>query len=91
MYDYQYLISTDLDEFIIPHIHDTIPEMLEYIRHNNNEYLDIHGKLKKGLNDIPKRSNPNLPASYVFQNAMFYLQYGTSFKSSESIFMIIGN
>ena len=82
MYDYQYLISTDLDEFIIPHIHDTIPEMLEYLRHNNNEYLDIYGKLKNGFNNIPKRSNTNPPASYIFQNAMFYLQYGTSFKSS---------
>ena len=90
MYEYQYLISTDLDEFIIPHIHDTIPEMLEYIRHKNNEHVDIHGTLKKGLINIPKRSNPNLPASYIFQNAMFYLQYGTSFKSLTIISMIIG-
>jgi len=32
MNDFHYLMTIDIDEFIIPHMHDNIPEMLEHLR-----------------------------------------------------------
>ena len=79
MYEYKYLFSMDLDEFIIPHMHDTIPEMLKHMRSNDDKNMDDDEHFKRGKNNILKLSNPNSATSYIFQNAMFYQQYGKSF------------
>ena len=80
MNDFGYLMQIDLDEFIIPHIHESIPDMLEYLVLNK-----IKGeKLGKWQNLImqenqKKLANPNVTTSFNFQNAFFCLQFGNIF------------
>ena len=76
MNEYQYLFSVDLDEFIIPHIHDTIPEMLEYLKSTDVNYLESHKKQKNVMNSSHKNIDFNLISSYNFVNSFFYHQYG---------------
>ena len=65
MNDFRYLMLIDFDEFIIPHMNETIPDMLEYL--NSNRVLTKNGR---------KLNHPKLTSSYSFQNAFFYLQFG---------------
>ena len=65
MNDFRYLMLIDFDEFIIPHMNDTIPDMLEHL--NSNRVLTKNGR---------KLNHPKLTSSYSFQNAFFYLQFG---------------
>ena len=65
MNDFRYLMLIDFDEFIIPHMNETIPDMLEYL--NSNQVLTKNGR---------KLNHPKLTSSYSFQNAFFYLQFG---------------
>ena len=90
MNNFHYLMQIDLDEFIIPHMHDTIPEMLKYIDASyikgdafSYEQQIAHNLLKINkkseplmLRNNPNRDNPNLTSSYNFKNAYFYLQFG---------------
>ena len=72
MNDFRYLMLIDFDEFIIPHMNETIPDMLEYL--NSNRVLTKNGR---------KLNHPKLTSSYSFQNAFFYLQFGKfNFNSS---------
>ena len=68
MNDFHYLMLIDFDEFIIPHMNESIPDMLEYL--NSNKVLMKNGR---------KLFHPKLTSSYSFQNAFFYLQFGKSF------------
>lgn len=78
MNDFHYLIPLDLDEFIIPHIHDTIPDMLQYLNYNQN--LIKSGKILSAAQERRFREKSgrhlSLPFTYVFQNAFFFLQFG---------------
>ena len=71
MNDFRYLMLIDFDEFIIPHMNETIPEMLEYL--NSNQVFTKNGK---------RLNHPKLTSSYSFQNAFFYLQFGKFIGSS---------
>ena len=76
MNEYRYLFSIDLDEFIIPHMHQTIPEMLEYLRSGNIDYLQSHWRQRNMMENVQNHSNPDLRTSYNFVNAFFYQNYG---------------
>ena len=76
MNEYKYLFSIDLDEFIIPHMHETIPEMLEYLRSADIEYLQSHWRQRKMMKNVQNHSNPDTTTSYNFLNAFFYQNYG---------------
>ena len=65
MNDFHYLMLIDFDEFIIPHMNDSIPDMLEYL--NSKKVVMKNGR---------KLTHPKLTSSYSFQNAFFYLQFG---------------
>jgi hypothetical protein len=62
MNDFRYLMLIDFDEFIIPHMNDTLPEMLQFL---DQQKIVIGGK----------RISPKKMSSYSFQNAFFYLQF----------------
>ena len=79
MNEYQYLFSVDLDEFIIPHMHETIPEMLEYMQSTDIDYLDRHDRQKYVMNNIQNTTNSNTITSYNFLNGFFYHHGGTNF------------
>ena len=79
MNEYRYLFSIDLDEFIIPHMHETIPEMLEYLRSSNIDYLQSHWRQKYMMKNVQNHSNPDVTTSYNFVNAFFYQNYGKNF------------
>ena len=66
----------DLDEFIVPHMHTTIPEMLEYLQSTEVEYLDRYWRQENVMNNVQNTSNPNITTSYNFLNSFFYQQYG---------------
>ena len=68
MNDFHYLMLIDFDEFIIPHMNESIPDMLEYL--NSNKVLMKNGR---------KLFHPKLTSSYSFQNAFFYLQFGKTY------------
>ena len=76
MNKYQYLFSVDLDEFIVPKMHETIPEMLEYLQSTDVEYLDRHWKQKQAMKNVQNRSSIDTTTAYNFLNAFFYQQYG---------------
>ena len=76
MNEYKYIFSVDLDEFIIPHMHETIPEMLEYLTSADINFLDSHWRQKKAMKNVQNVSNPNVITSYNFKNALFYQHYG---------------
>ena len=76
MNEYQYLFSVDLDEFIVPHMHNTIPEMLEYLQSTEIEYLERYWRQENVMNNVQNTSNPNITTSYNFLNSFFYQQYG---------------
>ena len=78
MNEYKYLFSIDLDEFIIPHMHDTIPEMLEYLSSADIEYLQSHWRQRNMMKNVQNHSNPDATTSYNFLNAFFYQNYGKS-------------
>ena len=79
MNEYQYLFSVDLDEFIIPHIHETLPEMLNYLHSTEVKYLDSHDRQKYVKNNIQNATNSNIITSYNFLNGFFYHHDGKSF------------
>ena len=79
MNKYQYLFSVDLDEFIVPKMHDTIPEMLKYLQSTNVEYLARHWKQEQAMKNVKNRSSLNTTTAYNFLNAFFYQQYGKNF------------
>ena len=91
MNEFQYLFSVDLDEYIIPHMHDTIPEMLKYLRLSDIKYIDRHWMQNEVMRKRKNRPNPNTTTSYNFQNAFFYLLYGKKYKvySVNNILLII--
>ena len=68
MNNFHYLMLIDFDEFIIPHMNESIPDMLEYL--NSNKVLMKNGR---------KLLHPKLTSSYSFQNAFFYLQFGKTY------------
>ena len=90
MNEYQYLFSVDLDEFIIPHIHDTIPEMLEYLKSTDVTYLESHEKQRKLINSSHKNIDFNVTSSYNFVNSFFYQHYGNILISKQSLSQFIG-
>ena len=79
MNEYQYLFSVDLDEFIIPHMHETLPEMLNYLHSTNVKYLDRHDRQKYVKNNIQNDTNSNIITSYNFLNGFFYHHDGKTF------------
>ena len=81
MNDYQYLFSVDLDEFIIPHIHETIPEMLQYLKSTDVNYLETHQRQQAVKNRGKKDIDLNVISSYNFLNSFFYQHYGNIFIS----------
>ena len=90
MNEYQYLFSVDLDEFIIPHIHDTIPEMLEYLESTTDvNYLQSHKKQRKVINSSHKNIDFNVTSSYNFVNSFFYQHYGNILISKQSLAQFI--
>ena len=90
MNEYQYLFSVDLDEFIIPHIHDTIPEMLEYLKSTTDvNYLQSHKKQRKVINSSHKNIDFNVTSSYNFVNSFFYQHYGNILISKQSLAQFI--
>ena len=62
MNDFRYLMLIDFDEFIIPHMNDTLPEMLQFL---DQQKIVVGGR----------RISPKKTSSYSFQNAFFYLQF----------------
>ena len=78
MNEYRYMFSIDLDEFIIPHMHETIPEMLEYLSSEDVEYLPHHWRQRQMIKNVQNHSNPDITTSYNFLNAFFYQNYGKS-------------
>ena len=81
MNDYQYLFSVDVDEFIIPHIHETIPEMLQYFKSTDVNYLELHKRQQDVRNRGKKDIDPNVISSYNFLNSFFYQYYGNIYIS----------
>ena len=79
MNKHQYLFSVDLDEFIVPKMHETIPEMLKYLQSNDVEYLARHWKQEQAMKNVQNRSSLNTTTAYNFLNAFFYQQYGKNF------------
>ena len=79
MNDYQYVFSVDLDEFIIPHIHETIPEMLQYLKSTDVNYLETHQRQQAVKNRGKKDIDLNVISSYNFLNSFFYQHYGNIF------------
>ena len=79
MNEYQYLFSVDLDEFIIPHMHETLYEMLEYMQSTDIDYLDRHDRQKYVMNNIQNTTNSSTITSYNFLNGFFYHHGGMSF------------
>ena len=65
MNEFHYLMLIDFDEFVIPHLNDTLPDMLEYL--NSNKVTMKNGR---------KLAHPKVTSSYSFQNSFFYLQFG---------------
>ena len=86
MNEYQYLFSVDLDEFIIPHMHETLPEMLKYLHSTDVKYLDRHARQKYVKNNIQNTTNSNIITSYNFLNGFFYHHDGKSFTVSSCEF-----
>ena len=84
MNEYQYLFSVDLDEFIIPHMHETLPEMLKYLHSTDVKYLDKHARQKYVKNNIQNTTNSNIITSYNFLNGFFYHHDGKSFTLSSA-------
>ena len=82
MNEYQYLLSVDLDEFIIPHMQETIPEMLKYLQSTEVEYLDRHDRQKYVKNNVQNTTSSNIITSYNFMNGFFYHHDGKSFTVS---------
>ena len=89
MNDFRYLMTIDLDEFIIPHKHESIPEMLKYLDSQKHElykeitgtyykpkHLEISLDWKQNFKNRRLRRSKNLITSYNFQNAFFYLGFG---------------
>ena len=79
MNEYQYLFSVDLDEFIIPHMHETLPEMLNYLHSTDVKYLDRHDRQKYVKNNVQNGTDSNIITSYNFLNVFFYQHDGKSF------------
>ena len=65
MKNVKYLLMIDLDEFIVPHMNNTLQEMLEFL--NSKEI-----KMKSGRQVRSGR----LASSYNFKNAFFYPNHG---------------
>ena len=65
MNEFNYLMTIDIDEYIIPHRHDNIQEM---ITHLDSMYFKLYDSLKW--------NNPSQRSCYNFMNAFFYLDYG---------------
>ena len=84
MNEYQYLFSVDLDEFIIPHMQETIPEMLKYLQSTDVEYLERHDRQKYVKNNIRNTTDSNMITSYNFVNGFFYHHDGKSFTVSST-------
>ena len=81
MNDYQYFFSVDLDEYIIPHIHETIPEMLQYLKSTDVNYLEYHKRQQDVINRSKKNIDLNVISSYNFLNSFFYQHYGNIYIS----------
>ena len=65
MNDFRYLMPIDLDEFIIPHMNQTLQDMIGYL---NSKEVEI--KRDK------KVQSGKLVSSYNFQNSFFYIKLG---------------
>ena len=77
MNEFHYLMQIDLDEFIIPRIHNTIPEMLKYLDSHKTESVKLSRDQIANLKKTAKlRKNSRKTTAYSFQNAMFYLRFG---------------
>ena len=77
MNEFHYMMQIDLDEFIIPRMHDTIPEMLQYLDLNktNSVELSIDQRLLEGRFRRKAARNSRKTGAYSFQNAMFYQRF----------------
>ena len=64
----RYLMPIDLDEFIVPHMNETLQDMLRFL---NSKEVEI----KKGK----KVRSGKLASSYNFQNSFFYIKLGKGF------------
>ena len=78
MNDFHYLMQIDLDEFIIPHLQERIPDMLEYINYSKFAYADeLSPRQEQAVRKDGKYlADQNLITSYNFQNAFFYFGFG---------------
>jgi hypothetical protein len=70
MNDFRYLMLTDFDEFIVPHVNDTLPDMLTHI---DTQKIVVTGNGGGYGRKVPPQ--PKLTSAYSFQNAFFYLQF----------------
>ncbi|XP_040571227.1 beta-1,4-galactosyltransferase galt-1 [Lepeophtheirus salmonis] len=70
---FKYLMLIDVDEFVIPRMNDTIPEMIEYLEKHKS-----HFGYRKTL--INKRAS-----AYSFQNSFFYLQFADEPESDSNL------
>ena len=85
MNSFRYLMTIDIDEFIIPHMQGSIPEMLNYLESNNFNYKELEGveyKRKSAYTISPKNESKSKDTtartitSYNLQNMFFYLGFG---------------
>lgn len=70
MNDFRYLMLTDFDELVVPHLNDTIPEMLQHL---DAQKIVLTGNGGGYGRKVPP--HPKVTSSYSFQNAFFYLQF----------------
>ena len=85
MNDFRYIMTIDIDEFIIPHMHDQIPEMLEYLISGKVNFEEFQGSMylpkhlmwpQNNLNDKDNSIPSTELTSFNFQNSFFYLGFG---------------
>ena len=60
----------DFDEFIVPHVNNTIPEMLAHV---DAQKIVMTGNGGGYGRKVPPQ--PKLTSAYSFQNAFYYLQF----------------
>ena len=72
MKDVHYLLMIDLDEYIVPHMNETLQDMLLFLNSKNIRMKS--GKLVK---------TEKLASSYNFKNAFFNSKYGKYLVSLE--------
>ena len=85
MNNFGYLMTIDIDEFIVPHMHNSIQEMLKYLDSTKLNHMEFHYSMYKPKDttqsevDLKQERKLRGITSYNFQNAFFYLGFGECF------------